>query len=220
MSLMMLRRMALQHSRTVYKIMPREYTSDGKINKEARTKPSKPPSVFDLFYEDHIEEERANNAHSKQNELIRAIGEKWKNTTEDQKKAYREKFVERVEQYKQQLISFEEGLDAHQKVIEALKQNACEHVSEQEDSTISMDLPKKATAFGHFIKAAQEAFPRDSTQSIAEWNIQMAKKWRDMSEEDKQSFREASKESSQKFEVEKDDPKSMFSVDEVGGFQR
>lgn len=216
MSLIMMRRLLLQHSRTVYKIMPRNCSSDGIPG----IKPSKPPTVFDLFCEDHIEEERANNVYLKQNELIRVIGERWKNSPEDQKKAYREKFVKRVEQYKQQLISFEEGLNAHQQVVEALK-NVNENVTELEDRSKAMDFSKRpATAFGHFIRAAHEAFPKDADQSIEEWSAQMAEKWRDMSEEEKQSFRVASKQSSQKFEVENDDPKSTFSLDEVGGFQR
>lgn len=184
-----------------------------------KEKPQPPPGIFGLYLRDNSEEFRTRNVYLNQNELVRLIGEQWKELPQDEKDIYRERYSKSVEQYKQQLIALEDEMNDDQRIIQALKE-AYNETAKEISSKPPIDFPKRpTTAFAHFLKAAKKSFPKSSTQSIGEWNETMAGKWRDMNEEEKSKFREASKQSYMKFALEKDS-KETFSLDEVGGFQR
>lgn len=185
-----------------------------------KEKPNPPPGIFALYLRDNTEEFRSKNTYLNQNELIRLIGNQWKELPDDEREAYRQIYLEQVEKYKQQLISFEDAMNDDERIIQTLKDEYKQLSETEAASKAPIEFPKRpTTAFAYFLKAARESFPKNAMQTTGEWNESMAQKWRDMNEEEKRKFREASKKSYMKFGMERDD-KETFSLDEVGGFQR
>lgn len=186
---------------------------------EVKSKPKPPPGIFGLYFNDNSEEFRSKNVYLNQNELIRLMGEEWKELPQADKEAYRTKFTELLDEYKQHMIDFEDNLSDDQRIVQALK-DMYSDMAKETQSKIPIEFPRRpTTAFAHFLKAAKESFPKSTSQTTSEWNETMAQKWRDMNEEEKSTFREASKQSYMKFAMDKE-IKETFSLDEVGGFRR
>lgn len=195
------------------------------VNKRAaqvdvKAKPKPPPGIFGLYFNDNFEEFRTKNVYLNQNELVRLMGEEWKELRQAERESYRAKYVQLLEDYKQQLIDFEDEMNDDQRIIQLLKDVYNDMAREAPSKKAPIEFPRRpTTAFAHFLKAARESLPKTSSQTTSEWNESMAQKWRDMNEEEKRKFREASKESYMKFAMDKES-KETFSLDEVGGFQR
>lgn len=182
-------------------------------------KPIPPPGVFGLYLREKSDEFRSKNAYLNQNELIRLIGDQWKELPSTERDNYRKLYLEKVSQYNQQLIEFEDSMDDNQRIVQALKDDY-ENAMNDSAAKVPVEFPRRpATAFAHFLQAARETFPKNENQSTADWNESMAQQWRHMNESEKKKFRVASKKSYMKFAMEKED-KETFSLDEVGGFQR
>ncbi|EDO46839.1 predicted protein [Nematostella vectensis] len=192
------------------------------FSSEIPPKPKPPPGIFTLYYFEKAEQYLQNHSGVKPSEIIQRLGDEWKTASLQERDFYRKKYLSLLELYKSELQDYENNLEDDERIHLTLQEEM-----RPEEANASMDLSKRLefpqrpiTAFGYFVKAAKEQFPKQSSQSLASWIEQLTEKWHSMNDEEKQPFREASQRAYQKFEENKEEWKSVFSLDEVGGFVR
>jgi len=139
-----------------YKEEMKEYIPDGedspkKSKKEKKTGPKLPLGSFMLFRKDKYEEVKSDNPDMKQPDIMKKLGEMWKNLKDKQKKKYTDAAAKLLKEFKQN-----EDEDVKDEVEDELEEEVEEEVEEEledeleeeeelDDDEVEIKIPSSGT---------------------------------------------------------------------------
>lgn len=150
--------------------------------------PRKPTNVYGRFVKENFARISNQNPELSAKEVIGKLSEQWKEVSEEEKDRIKQRVVEDIEQYKSDVVAFEGKLTEDE--LDFLNHFAKDQMKKLHQERLKLlKFPKKpAGPFIFFVNMEKENFPRGEDESMSEWLKKMGKKWRNMSNEEKEMY--------------------------------
>lgn len=162
--------------------------------------PRKPPGVFARFVKENFSTIQHENPSLKAQEIIQRLGEQWKEVTEDQKRVLNKKLEEDTKRYEADVVGFEDKLTEEE--LDFLNHLAKDKMKKLHQHKLRLlNFPKKPGGpFLYFVNMEKDNFPRRADEEMKEWLKQMGKRWRNLTDEEREGYVFVKKRAMEKYE--------------------
>ncbi|XP_031561032.1 transcription factor A, mitochondrial-like [Actinia tenebrosa] len=162
--------------------------------------PRKPPGVFARFVKENFSKIHLENPNLKAQEIIRRLGDQWKEVPEEKKKELNKKLEEDTKRYEADVVGFEEKLNEEE--LDFLNHLAKDKMKKLHQQKLRLlNFPKKPGGpFLYFVNMEKDNFPRREDENMKEWLKRMGQRWRNLTDEEKESYLFVKKRAMEKYE--------------------
>ena len=160
--------------------------------------PKKPPGVFGLFVKEKYPIVESGKPEAGAPEIMSAISDEWNSLSEEKKEEWKQKREKLIQQYKEQVMNFGNGMTAEERAF--LKEKRGPEVQKiEKEKRVLLGYPKRPPSpFIIFIQKNPDEVNLENVP-VVERTKMMGKKWREMSDVEKEVYFEENRNLREKY---------------------